>query len=141
MTTADVAQLLGAQDDPHNPFSANAVLAADERAALPGEPELRELGHQSQGLVGVELTRSRAPGPRTARETVLIAGERELPHRVLRRRPLTGLQRRSPSRPRAGQRLDDRQSPPHVLQSHGSSSANRRATPRIHSRARAKTWG
>ena len=44
MTTADVAQLLGAQDDPHNPFSANAVLAADERAALPGEPELRELG-------------------------------------------------------------------------------------------------
>lgn len=44
MTSADVAELLGAQDDPHNPFGADAVLAADERAALPGETTLRESG-------------------------------------------------------------------------------------------------
>lgn len=56
----DLTELLGPPHDPRNPFGAEAVLAADERAELPGEDLLRGFGlgaHFVPATLGGELTR------------------------------------------------------------------------------------
>ncbi|MGW4207272.1 acyl-CoA dehydrogenase [Lentzea sp. NPDC004789] len=60
MTATDLTQLLGAPDDPANPFGSRAVLDADERAELPGEDLLHATGlaaHFVPAALGGRLTR------------------------------------------------------------------------------------